>query len=111
MRLARRLLGVLWTLAAAVPVVAHRGEQASPSRPSVAAAGGSRSESRSTVGQVRIGLGETVLRALRTPFIPATGFPLHLDTRIVALGDVHETASGRRQTGLLPQSRAPPSLH
>jgi hypothetical protein len=110
MRLMRRLLGFLWTFAAAAPVVAHGGDQAEPSRPGMGAAGGARSESRSTVGQVRIGLGETVLRDLRTPFIPAPGFHLHLVTRIVALGDVRESVSGRRQAGLLPQSRAPPAL-
>jgi hypothetical protein len=109
MRLARRFLGFLWTLAAAVPVVAHRGEQAGPSRPSVSAAGGARSESRSTVGQVRIGLGETVLRDLRTPFVGSSSFRLELSSRIVNLDARAVRLSRSQAVRRSNRARAPPN--
>ena len=111
MRFMRRLLGFLWTFTAAVPVVAHGGDQAESSRPGAAAAGSTRSDSRATLGQARIGLGETVLRDLRTPFVAPPSFHLDLTTRVVVTDSWTVRPSDSQTVRRSNQARAPPTPH
>ena len=111
MKLARRLLGFLWTLVAAAPVAAHRGADVQPARLGASAAGhGSRSETRASPGAPKVGLAESSVRDLRTPFVSAPQFTLGFTTRVIQL----EAASVRRFDGQtvrrFHRARAPPTL-
>lgn len=112
MRLARRLLGFLWTLVAAVPVAARQGEAAEAARPGASAAGGgSRSETRATPGSPKVGLAESGIRVLRTPFLPSQAATLTFSTRVLRV----DVQTGRRSDGQTVQrshqARAPPAFH
>ena len=69
---------------------------------------GTRSDTRASLGQIRIGLGESVLRDLKTPFAAAPGFRLHLTTRTVALDGQTVSQSDSQTVRRSNRARAPP---
>jgi len=112
MKLTRRLLGFVWTLAAAIPLASRYGDHTDPPKPGAATARGAPGlEARASAGQPRVGPGESVLRQVRTPFVPATPFTLHLGTRVVAFAATRDRSVARAPALFLPRSRAPPVLH
>jgi len=112
MKLLQRFLGVLWTLTAAIPFAA--GPEGRPDSGTATVSAPSRtprSDSRASLGAVRIGLGESVLRDLKTPFAGTPSFGLNLATRI---NRYDSQTVGRSDSQTVRQShhaRAPPQLH
>jgi hypothetical protein len=81
MKLLRRFLGVLWTLVAGTPVLAPAESQVEAGTATVSApVRAPQPESRPSLGAVRIGLGDTVLRDFKTPFVGAPILGLDLTT-------------------------------
>jgi len=111
MRLMRRLLGFLWTFAAAAPMAARPASHADSGTAGVSAPTRStRSDTRASLGQIRIGLGESVLRDLKTPFTAAPHFRVSLTTRTVVLDGETVRQSGSQTVRRSNRARAPPAL-
>lgn len=111
MRTVRRVLGVLWTLAAAIPLAAPAEAHGDSGVVGVSAPGrGPRPESRTSLGAVRIGLGDTVLRDLKTPFVGTPSFRLVLTTRITQSDGLRVRRSDDQTVRRTEQARAPPTL-
>jgi len=112
MRFMRRLLGVLWTLAAAVPFAVRPEGQADSGTATVSAPSrGPRSDSRASLGAVRIGLGESALRDLKTPFVGTPSFRLDLTTRTGRFDGPTVRRSDGQTVSQSHRARAPPDLH
>jgi hypothetical protein len=111
MKLARLLLGFLWTLAAAVPLAAPAEVHGDAGVAGVSAPGrGPRPESRASLGAVRIGLGELVLRDLKTPFIGTPSFRLDTGSITVTLEDHSVPRSDGQAVRHSHYARPPPVL-
>ncbi|HKP28969.1 MAG TPA: hypothetical protein VJU15_06185 [Gemmatimonadales bacterium] len=112
MKLARRLLGLLWTLVAAVPVAVRHGDAAEAARPGASAeGGGSRSETRASPGAPKVGLAEPGVRDLRTPFLPAPQLTVAFPSRVIRLDAVAVRRSDGQTVRRSNNARAPPALH
>jgi hypothetical protein len=111
MRIPRRVLGLLWTLAAAVPVAIPAEAHADSGAFTVSAPGrSSRPESRPSLGEVRIGLGESVLRDCKTAFLAPSNFQVGLDFRIALIDEEAVRRSDGQSVRRFHWARAPPQL-
>ena len=110
MRSLRRFLGALWALAAAVPFAARPEGQALARNASVSVpTRGQRPDSRPSLTSVRIGLGESVLRDLKTPFVGTPTFRLDLTTRITRSDGPTVRPSDGQAVRQSHRARAPPA--
>lgn len=111
MNLLRRFLSVVWTFAAAMPFAAPAEAHGQPGVVGVSAPGrGPRPESGASLGAVRIGLGESVVRDLKTPFVATPGFQLILATRVTRSDSPTVRRSVRQSARRIHRARAPPVL-
>ena len=112
MRSLRQVLGVLWTVVAAVPFAARPEAPGDSATPSVSAPNRApRSDTRASLGSARIGLGESLLRDLKAPFVAAPGFRLRLTTRITRSDGQTVSRSDGPTLRHSYSARAPPDLH
>jgi hypothetical protein len=112
MKSLRRFLGVLWTLVAAVPFAARPEGHPDAGTATVSAPSRApRSDTRASLGAVRIGLGESVLRDLKTPFAGTPSFRLNLTTRTTRSDGQTVRPSDGQTASQSHRARAPPELH